>query len=54
MDAIHNAVVLEEVAMMNFHVLMLQPEIPPIQQELLDKHYLRKHGKNAYYGQKKD
>lgn len=50
-DAVHNAVVLEEVAFMNFHTIMLEPEIPPIQQELLDKHYLRKHGTNAYYGQ---
>lgn len=51
MDAVHNAVVLEEVAFMNFHTMMLDPGIPPMQQELLDKHYLRKHGKNAYYGQ---
>ena len=54
MDAVHNAVVLEEVAFMNFHTLMLEPTIPSIQQELLDKHYLRKHGANAYYGQIKD
>ena len=53
MDAVHNAVVLEEVAFMNFHTLMLEPNIPPMQQELLDKHYLRKHGVNAYYGQTK-
>ncbi|MBI5296593.1 MAG: L-ribulose-5-phosphate 4-epimerase [Chloroflexi bacterium] len=52
MDAVHNAVVLEEVAFMNFHTLLLKPRIPPMQQELLDKHYLRKHGANAYYGQK--
>jgi L-ribulose-5-phosphate 4-epimerase len=51
MDAVHNAVVLEEVAFMNFHTMMLEPGIPPMQQELLDKHYLRKHGANAYYGQ---
>ncbi|RPH56687.1 MAG: L-ribulose-5-phosphate 4-epimerase, partial [Chloroflexi bacterium] len=51
LDAVHNAVVLEEVAYMNFHTLMLQPGILPMQHELLDKHYLRKHGKNAYYGQ---
>lgn len=50
-DAVHNAVVLEEVAFMNFHALALTPGLPPMQQELLDKHYLRKHGKNAYYGQ---
>jgi L-ribulose-5-phosphate 4-epimerase len=53
MDAVHNAVVLEEVAFMNFHTLMLEPDISPMQQELLDKHYLRKHGTNAYYGQTK-
>jgi len=53
MDAVHNAVVLEEVAYMNFHTLMLEPGIQPMQQELLDKHYLRKHGANAYYGQTK-
>jgi L-ribulose-5-phosphate 4-epimerase len=53
MDAVHNAVVLEEVAFMNFHTLMLEPGISSMQQELLDKHYLRKHGTNAYYGQTK-
>ena len=51
MDAVHNAVVLEELAFMAFHTLILTPDIPPMQQELLDKHYLRKHGANAYYGQ---
>lgn len=51
MDAVHNAVVLEEVAFMNIQTLLLTPGIPPMQQELLDKHYLRKHGANAYYGQ---
>jgi L-ribulose-5-phosphate 4-epimerase len=54
MDAVHNAVVLEEIAFMKFHTLMLEPEIPPMQQELLDKHYLRKHGASAYYGQTKE
>ncbi len=53
MDAVHNAVVLEEVAFMNFLTMMLEPGIPSMQQELLDKHYLRKHGANAYYGQTK-
>jgi L-ribulose-5-phosphate 4-epimerase len=53
MDAVHNAVVMEEVAFMNIHTMMLNPRIPPMQQELLDKHYLRKHGANAYYGQTK-
>jgi len=51
-DAVHNAVVLEEIAFMAWHDIMLSPEIRPMQQELLDKHYLRKHGANAYYGQK--
>ena len=53
MDAVHNAVVLEEVAFINFHALMLEPAAPSMQEELLDKHYLRKHGANAYYGQSK-
>lgn len=51
MEAIHNAIVLEEVAFMAFHCLQLDSGISPMQQELLDKHYLRKHGANAYYGQ---
>ena len=50
-NAVHNAVVLEEVAFMDFHAMLLSPGVPPMQQELLDKHYLRKHGANAYYGQ---
>ena len=52
-DAVHNAVVLEEVAAMNYRAMMLNANVENMQQELLDKHYLRKHGKNAYYGQKK-
>ncbi len=52
-NAVHNAVVLEELAFMAWHNIMMNPEIKPMQQELLDKHYLRKHGANAYYGQKK-
>lgn len=52
-NAVHNAVVLEEVAFMGWHALQMNPGLPPMQQELLDKHYLRKHGANAYYGQKK-
>ena len=50
-NAVHNAVVLEEVAFMGFHAMALTPGLPPMQQELLDKHYLRKHGPGAYYGQ---
>lgn len=48
--SVENAIILEEVAMMAWHTLMIRPEMT-LQQELLDKHYLRKHGKNAYYGQ---
>lgn len=51
-EAVHNAVVLEEIAMMAYYTESLG-NTNPIQQELLDKHFLRKHGKNAYYGQKK-
>ena len=51
MNAVHNAVVLEEVAFMDWHAMVLNPERGPMQQTLLDKHYLRKHGANAYYGQ---
>ena len=50
-EAVHNSVVLEEVAFMNYHAMSLNPSAGRMQQELLDKHYLRKHGKNAYYGQ---
>ncbi len=52
MEAVHNAVVLEEVAFMDWHAMMINPNQGRMQQELLDKHYLRKHGANAYYGQK--
>lgn len=52
-EAVHNAVVLEECAFMAWHNIALQPDIAPISQTLLDKHYLRKHGKDAYYGQHK-
>ncbi len=48
--AVHNARVLEEVAKMAFHTLQLNPQAS-IDSFLLDKHFLRKHGKNAYYGQ---
>ena len=50
-EAVHNAVVLEEVAFMAYHTLQLNPEKGRISQEILDKHYYRKHGANAYYGQ---
>lgn len=51
-EAVHNAVVLEEVAKIALHTFQLNPQIQPIDQFLLDKHYLRKHGPDAYYGQK--
>lgn len=51
-EAVHNAVVLEEVSMMAYYTCSLNPKIEPISQVLLDKHFLRKHGSNAYYGQK--
>ncbi|GAP13565.1 L-ribulose 5-phosphate 4-epimerase [Longilinea arvoryzae] len=50
--AVETAVVLEEVAFMQYHALMLNSGLLPMQKELLDKHFLRKHGKNAYYGQR--
>lgn len=51
MNAVHNAVVMEEIAFMDWHAMVLDPSRGPMQQALLDRHYLRKHGKNAYYGQ---
>ena len=52
-EAVHSAVVLEEVAYMGIFSQQLSPSLPGIQQPLLDNHYLRKHGSNAWYGQKK-
>jgi L-ribulose-5-phosphate 4-epimerase len=51
LEAVHNSVVLEEVASMGFVTRQLNPLVTQIQQELLDKHFKRKHGPNAYYGQ---
>ena len=51
-NAVHNAVVLEELAFMAHYTEAINPDTENMQQELLDKHFLRKHGKNAYYGQK--
>ncbi len=51
-DAVHNAVVIEAVAEMALKTEMLNPRIIPVGDALLEKHYQRKHGKNAYYGQK--
>ncbi len=52
MEAVHNAVVLEEVAKMAYRAELINPQVKPAPQELQDKHYYRKHGENAYYGQK--
>jgi len=50
-EAVHNSVVLEELAMMAYYTLSLSSDLKQINQVLLDKHFLRKHGKGAYYGQ---
>jgi len=50
-DAVHNAVVLEELAKMTFRTMQLNPG-STMEKFLIDKHFLRKHGKDAYYGQK--
>ncbi len=52
-EAVHNAVVLEEVAKMAVHTEAINPDVKPAPQVLQDKHYYRKHGENAYYGQGK-
>ena len=51
MEAVHNAVVLEECAKMAMRAELINPKVQPAPQELQDKHYYRKHGANAYYGQ---
>lgn len=51
-EAVHNSVVLEQVAEMTYHTMQLKAENVEMNQNLLDKHYLRKHGEGAYYGQK--
>jgi L-ribulose-5-phosphate 4-epimerase len=51
-DAVHNASVLEFIAQLNSETLRINPKTKPMQSELLDKHFLRKHGPGAYYGQK--
>lgn len=49
--SVYNAVVLEKVAEMAFKTMILNPKVKPVSQYLLNKHYYRKHGANAYYGQ---
>ena len=51
-DAVYHAVILEEIARMAYLTKTLQQNTTPLKQGIVDKHYLRKHGKNAYYGQK--
>ncbi len=51
-DAVHNAAILEYVALLAGECLHLTPQLEPMQAVLLDKHFLRKHGPKAYYGQK--
>lgn len=51
-NAVHNAVVVEEVAKIAYQTRILNQGVLPMNQVLLDKHFLRKHGANAYYGQK--
>jgi L-ribulose-5-phosphate 4-epimerase len=52
-EAAHNAVILEYIARMASHTLLINAESRPLARELHDKHFLRKHGRNAYYGQVK-
>ncbi len=51
LEAAHNAAVMEECAYMAYYASSINPQVKPIEDHLLDKHYLRKHGKDAYYGQ---
>lgn len=50
-QAVYNAVVLEELSKMAYRTIQINPNIKSVEKYLLDKHYFRKHGKNAYYGQ---
>jgi L-ribulose-5-phosphate 4-epimerase len=52
-EAAHNAVILESVARMAYYTIGIAPDAAPLAHQLRDKHYLRKHGRNAYYGQAK-
>lgn len=50
--AVYNGAVLEEIARMAMLTLQIRPDTTPLPKYIVDKHYLRKHGPNAYYGQK--
>lgn len=52
-EAVYNAKVLEIAAETDYHTMILNQKVKPLSKDLLNKHYLRKHGKSAYYGQKK-
>lgn len=52
LDALESAIVLEEVAQLAYHTLAFDSSVPPIARYLLDRHFLRKHGAAAYYGQR--
>jgi L-ribulose-5-phosphate 4-epimerase len=52
-DSVRNALILEKVAEMEFKTKLLNPDVPELPAYISEKHYLRKHGPNAYYGQKK-
>lgn len=54
LKAVHNAVVMEEVAKMNLYTYMINKEVEAAPDHYIDKHFMRKHGPNAYYGQKED
>jgi len=51
-EAMHHSVILEYLARMALHTLSLKPNISPVKQSLVNKHFNRKHGKDAYYGQR--
>ncbi|MDD4872560.1 MAG: L-ribulose-5-phosphate 4-epimerase [Kiritimatiellae bacterium] len=53
-DSVHNSIALEAVAKMAYGTLIINPKVKPLPDYLLDKHFFRKHGPNAYYGQKKN
>ena len=54
MDSVDMSIILEEIAWKNFITLLINPSIAPLKSSLLEKHFYRKHGKDAYYGQKGD
>jgi L-ribulose-5-phosphate 4-epimerase len=51
-QAAHNAVILEEIARIAYWTVTLDPAAAPLPSTLLDKHFFRKHGRGAYYGQR--